>query len=1052
MKYKKLLIRISLGLLMALVVVFTMAPLVLYKNQDKLTKSILEDINKNFVGELTIERSYISPFKSFPYISIDLHNLEFFENKDKNTTPIYRAEDLYAGFNVFDILKGQFNIKTIKITGGHLHLVQDKNGELNLMKAKKSPEEIEESDEEGFSLDLKHIILKSFEITKLNEETGQRLEIDIADAKASFSMKDDHLFVGVDTKFILNVVEGSDTSYFRDKHMEFHSILDYDMEEEIIRLTSSKLMLEDAVFNVEGTVDFDDNLNIDLQLRGDKPDFNLLIAFAPNEVAENLKRYKNQGRIYFNGKIKGQASGGHSPLVEIEFGCENAFFNNPVTNKTLDELTFKGYYTNGEARSLETSIFRLTDIHAKPEQGIFEGNFVIRNFADPYINMNLYSDLDLQFLEEFLGLEGLRGLTGQVIVNMKFNELVDITVPETQLVRLKEGIDSELIVKNLGFKMPGHPHPIRQLQAHAQMENGRVVVDKFSFKMGNSDISLNGFISDLPSIFHHQQKPIEIGLNAKSKKLVFKELLAFNPALADSTEEEITNFSIKMRMETTVDNLENANPLPKGEFFIEDFYAKMKNYPHTFHDFHADVVITENDLQLKDFSGEIDKTDFHFSGLLKNYPLWFVENKKGDTTFEFDLTSKHFALHDLLSYKGENYLPEDYRDEEINQLKLHGRVELHYDSMLTSTDLYLTELDGKLKVHPLKLEDFSGRFHYEDEHLLVEKFNGKMGNSDFTIDMAYYTGEDPKIKRRDNFFDLVSSRLDLDQLMNYNPNEDSVHEEAFNIFMVPFTDMRMTATIKGVNYHKILLDDVQAKIRMTENHFLYIDTLKMYVAGGEMGMKGYFNGSKPEEIYFKSDITAKNMDLDKLMFKMDNFGQDVMISDNLHGKLSGKISSMIRVHPDLTPILDKGEAHMEVSIHNGSLVDFGPMQAMSGFFRDKNLRIIRFDTLTNTLDLKNGTLFIPNMSINSSLGYIELSGKQSLDLSMDYFIRVPWQLVSQVGVQTLFGGKKKEEVDPDQIDAIEFRRDDKRVRFLNLRITGSPDDYKISLGKAKKPI
>lgn len=92
-------------------------------------------------------------------------------------------------------------------------------------------------------------------------------------------------------------------------------------------------------------------------------------------------------------------------------------------------------------------------------------------------------------------------------------------------------------------------------------------------------------------------------------------------------------------------------------------------------------------------------------------------------------------------------------------------------------------------------------------------------------------------------------------------------------------------------------------------------------------------------------------------------------------------------------------------------------------------------------------LNIPAMTINSSLGFIELQGSQSLDLKMDYLIRIPWKLVTQVGVRALFGGKNKEEVDPEQVDAIQYRDNDKRVRFLNVRVKGTPDKFDFSLGK-----
>jgi len=80
---------------------------------------------------------------------------------------------------------------------------------------------------------------------------------------------------------------------------------------------------------------------------------------------------------------------------------------------------------------------------------------------------------------------------------------------------------------------------------------------------------------------------------------------------------------------------------------------------------------------------------------------------------------------------------------------------------------------------------------------------------------------------------------------------------------------------------------------------------------------------------------------------------------------------------------------------------------------------------------------------------MEISGKQALNMQMEYYLRIPMKMVTSVGFRMLFG-KKQEEVDPDQVDAIEVRDKDKKVRFMNIKITGTPDDYKIGLGKAKK--
>lgn len=1047
---------VILAILFLPVVLVTAAVIGLYQNQRYLTQVVIEKVNESFTGELVIEDSYVSPFANFPYISLDLYHVKFYENKERSGKPIYEVNDMYIGFDIMDLLRGNYEVKSLVLSGGHLDIVQHENGDLNILLAKGvglDEKEEDTEDEEDFSFELKEFYLKDFVISKLNEATGQSLVLDFDETKAAFRTVPGHLYVTFDTRFLLDIWEEDSSSFFQNKHFEIHSTIDFDKKNKELIVSPSNLKLEGASFGLAGMIDLDDDMNMNLELKGEKPDFNLLAAFAPNEVAAELKKYKNQGRIYFNGKIEGKSINGYTPLVTFDFGCEQVYFLNTSVNRKVDELGFKGYFTNGEDRSIETFEVRLENFYAKPGEGIFKGNFYIRNFKDPFVAINMNADLDLEFLAQFFGIEGLERTKGQVIINMDFDELIDMEKPQESLAQLKEGIDSDISIRNLSFLVPGYPHEIREVNAHADMEKGKLKLDYLSFKIANSDFYFDGSLSDFPALFHKQSKPIRFTLNSKSKKIDFRQLLEFDSSLAASTNEVLTDFRINMAFETSVEELLNPSPLPKGEFFIKDFYGKLKHYPHTFHDFDLDLLITDDELMLVDFSGEIDETDFHFNGKLSNYKLWFQQVPKGDTSFEFDLDSRLIKVHDLLSYEGENYLPEDYRHEELNNLKLHGKIDLHYDSTFKSVDLYLDQLTAKMKIHPLKLEKFSGRIHYEDEHLQVENFKGKMGKSDFNVNMTFYTGDDQQLKKRDNSFFLKSGQLDLDELMNYEPvagGEKVDHDDAFNIFEVPFTDMKIAADVGKIKYHRMLLENAKARLRIQADHFLFVDSLFLKTAGGRLAMNGYFNGSDPHHIYFSSILNVDHLDLDQLLFKFDNFGQDYMVNENLHGQITGTIKSTVRMHTDFTPILEETKAQMDLIITNGSIVNFAPIQAMSSFFKDRNLNIIRFDTLRNTLDLKNGVLSIPSMNINSSLGFVEISGQQSLNMDMDYYVRIPWKMVTQVGASALFGGKRKEDIDPEQEDEIIYRDENRRIRFVNVRITGNSDDFKISLGRDKR--
>ena len=70
-------------------------------------------------------------------------------------------------------------------------------------------------------------------------------------------------------------------------------------------------------------------------------------------------------------------------------------------------------------------------------------------------------------------------------------------------------------------------------------------------------------------------------------------------------------------------------------------------------------------------------------------------------------------------------------------------------------------------------------------------------------------------------------------------------------------------------------------------------------------------------------------------------------------------------------------------------------------------------------------------------------------MNMEYYIRIPWKMVTQAASSKLFG-KKTEEVDPEQIDAIQYADPEKKIRYVNVKVTGNALEYKISLGKEKK--
>jgi hypothetical protein len=351
--------------------------------------------------------------------------------------------------------------------------------------------------------------------------------------------------------------------------------------------------------------------------------------------------------------------------------------------------------------------------------------------------------------------------------------------------------------------------------------------------------------------------------------------------------------------------------------------------------------------------------------------------------------------------------------------------------------------------HKRKFEDIHGDFSIVGDDLEVRNFVGKLGKSDFHIDASARHIFD-SITNSQYQVTLTAQNLDFDELLDYKTvieeSQSVNHDSVFNLFAEPFPALEFKANIGNMVYHRFKFSQLGIDISATPEHYVTIDTLHGYGAGGAMGISGYFTAVDKDHIYLSSLLKLDNVDIDQLFYKFDNFGQDYLLSENLHGKLTTTIKSKVRMHPDLTPYLDESTAHIEARVLDGEIVNYSPIHAMSEYFGDKDLDRIRFGELINSFDFKDGVLYIPSMTINSTLGFMDMFGEQSSkgDYNMDYTMQVPLKMIKQAALSKVFNKEKKAGSDEDFV----IEDEGKGLR-INIRVTGTPDDYDIKLGKKK---
>ncbi|HKK87449.1 MAG TPA: AsmA-like C-terminal region-containing protein, partial [Saprospiraceae bacterium] len=661
---------------------------------------------------------------------------------------------------------------------------------------------------------------------------------------------------------------------------------------------------------------------------------------------------------------------------------------------------------------------------------------------------NIHAKLDMGEISKLLDIDS-SGIKGEIIVDIMLDEFIDPDSLDALSAKLQKGSESKIVFRDFSLETDLFPSKLEQINGAVHLEKGHLVMDSLSVRIDSSDLLLYGKITNFLPFLHWEPDDLIIRLEGKSSKLDLEKLMA-TQSNASPFSDVLSDLSFGIHFETHTYALWESSFLPEGEFFIDSLFCKLRDFPHELHDFSADILIDSQSVTIKDFHGEVDDSDFNLTAHLQGIEWLNRKDTVAPLLMAIELKSNHLHFQDLMTYKGVQYLPEDYRGEYLSELNIRAEMQtdnqaLNSTKMLPDLSLKLEDAHFYLQHHQRKFQNIRASLLFRDGNLEIENVSGNLGASDLMV-KGKIQGINDQVSTPKYTIELAAQYLDIDELLDYEINKtNQLHDSAFNVFEKPFANLSLEANVEELVYHKFHFKQLHTRLRTTPDHYIYLDTLHTNGADGSLALNGYFNGSNPSRIYFKSTLQLRDMNIDKIFYKFENFGQDHLLSENLHGYITADVNSRVRMYPDLTPIIEESEAHAEVRINEGSILNYAPLKAMSDYFTDKNLDSVRFGELINTFDLKDGTLYIPNMTISSTLGFLDVSGQQSAkeDLSMDYLLRIPLKMVKKATFNKLFnrqGNNDQEE---------EIMEDSGKGLRVNVRVTGTPERYDVKMGKRK---
>jgi hypothetical protein len=137
-------------------------------------------------------------------------------------------------------------------------------------------------------------------------------------------------------------------------------------------------------------------------------------------------------------------------------------------------------------------------------------------------------------------------------------------------------------------------------------------------------------------------------------------------------------------------------------------------------------------------------------------------------------STTNIQLDNLLTYKGEDLLPESIKKETFSDVKLKAKIGARFEGdQMVGTRLELKEFDVTTSLHEKRFTDLSGKIFLRKNSIALKNLKGNIGTSDFDITLNYFTGSNDSLRKRDNEIIFTSSNFNLNEILaiKYNPVE-----------------------------------------------------------------------------------------------------------------------------------------------------------------------------------------------------------------------------------------------------------------------------------------
>ena len=719
----------------------------LYK--DKLLAKVKTTINKQVNAKVDFAKFNLSVFSEFPKVKMEIQGLTVVGINEFSNDTILSASSISTNISLMEMIRGEdLELKVLNIDNPKISLVVNPSEAVNwdITKAPETPAATSgevSGPEEAFKMKLNDIKVKNLNL--LYNDKAMPMKLWVKNSNLSSTGEVDGTLTTFDMKGEVDelIFEYDSVQYISKTKLKAETLLKVDYEKMDFLFDRGKLMVNNLPLDVNGSFSMpNDSMLFDLAFKSEKSDFATILALVPADYQKYLEKATITGAAEFKGSVKGLYYNEIYPAIDVLLAVTNASFKYQELPESVQDIQVLAQITKPEG-DLNLLKVNVEKAHASIKNNPVDLSMNLSELmTDPNIDASFAGTIDFASLKQAIPIDSL-DITGIMKAKMQIAGRMS-SIEKKEYEKFKS--NGEASIQNFRIESTQLTKPVEISQGQIKATTQQITVDQFNGKIGQSDFSLRGEVSNyLAYVFKNDV--LKGNFNLKSAFMNFTELSnIMKPAPEPSASK--TETKPAPAPAAPADSVVAFQVPDKLDLSFQSAIQKAVYDKMSLNNINGLIRVKDQRLELTNLTMEMLQGKVDLNGS-------YTSNKQNKPLFDFKLNMENLdlptAYQSLTTFQ--RYVPIASRSQGkfSTQFGLSGIMNEKMNIVPTSLNgmgifntINLMIIDSpifdqirgiikKEKLKNVKINDFTAKFQFENGELKLNPFKTTVADQQTTI-------------------------------------------------------------------------------------------------------------------------------------------------------------------------------------------------------------------------------------------------------------------------------------------------------------------------------